>query len=119
VCLSAAGVFSALVPLKGAISARAVSRFSRLPCCDFVLEANQPASAQSADLQFSSRPETKKAAIKIAADILGHFLGHPVAELQVFPYFAPLMAVLEGFLGMMLGFAEGMFRIANCFAHCF
>jgi hypothetical protein len=60
----------------------------------------------------------KKAAIA-RRRISSHFLGHPVAELEVFPDFAALMTVLERLFGMMFGFAERMFRIANRFAHYF
>jgi hypothetical protein len=54
-----------------------------------------------------------------AAVISGHFLGHPVAQLEVFPDFAALVTILERLLGVMFGFAERMFLIANVFAHYF
>ena len=57
--------------------------------------------------------------MNIAAFILSHFFGEPISELKEFPYFAPFMAVLEGFFGMMLGFAERMLRIAYGFTHNF
>jgi hypothetical protein len=61
----------------------------------------------------------KKGGDKIAALGSSHFLGHPVAELEILPDLAPFVAVFEGFFGMMLRFTERMLRIANCFAHDF
>jgi hypothetical protein len=61
----------------------------------------------------------KKGGDKIAAVCSSHFLGHPVAELEILPNLAPLVAVFEGFFGMMLRFTERMLRITNRFAHDF
>jgi hypothetical protein len=61
----------------------------------------------------------EKSGDKIAAVNSSHFLGHPVAELQELPYLTPFVAVFQGFFGMMLGFAERMFLVANGFAHHF
>ena len=64
-------------------------------------------------------PEMKKAAMFIAARCSSHLLGQPVAEMQIFPYLAPFMAVFEGFFGVMLAFAKRVFGIANDFIQCF
>jgi hypothetical protein len=48
-------------------------------------------------LRLALTAGNEKGGDKIAAVSSSHFLGHPVAELQEFPYFTPLVAVLEGF----------------------
>jgi hypothetical protein len=70
-------------------------------------------------LGFPGQAGNEKGGDKIAAVFLSHFFSEPVADLQVLPYLAPFMAVLQGFFGMMLGFPEWMLRIANRFAHDF
>jgi hypothetical protein len=49
----------------------------------------------------------------------GRFFGHPVAKMQEFFDLATLVTVFERLLGVMFGFAERMFRIANGFADYF
>ena len=45
---------------------------------------------------------------------LGQFFSQPVAEENVFLDFPALVPVLSLFSGLMLRFAEWIFRIANC-----
>jgi hypothetical protein len=61
----------------------------------------------------------EKGGENFAAVYSRHFLGDPIAELQELPDLAPFMAILEGFLGMMLGFTKRMFRIPDGFTHYF
>jgi hypothetical protein len=67
----------------------------------------------------SARTARNETAALFAADILSHVLGHPVTQLEIFPDFAALMTILERLFGVMFGFAERMFLIANIFAHYF
>ena len=53
----------------------------------------------------------------LAAVISNRLLGQPVAELEIFSDFSPLVTILERLFGMMFSFTERMFGIANCFAH--
>ena len=58
----------------------------------------------------------------VCPGMLQGFLGQPVAEVEQFFYFTPLVAIFERFFGLMIRFAEGMFRIADSFTdglHCF
>ena len=47
------------------------------------------------------------------------FLGYPVAELEILPDFSPFVSIFEGLFGMVFGFTERMFGIANRFADYF
>ena len=90
------------------------------PNSEFRARVKIPPSAKIADALFSIRAAgNEKGGDDIAAVFSNHFFGQPVADLEVFPYFSPLMAVFEGLFGMMLSLAERMLWVANCFAHCF
>ena len=47
-------------------------------------------------------------------DLDGLF-GEPVGQLQIASNFAPLITMFHGFLGVTVGFSEGMFGISDCF----
>lgn len=48
-------------------------------------------------------------------EFLSGFLGQPVAEVEKFLDFAPLIAIFERLFGLVIRFAEGMFCITDSF----
>jgi hypothetical protein len=50
---------------------------------------------------------------KLDKSTLGHFLSQPIAKMDVFPDFPALVPMFSLFSGLMLRFAEWIFRVAN------
>jgi hypothetical protein len=81
--------------------------------------ATKPASAFLPIFLPATLAGNEKGGDKIAAVSSSCFLRQPIADLQELSYLASFVAVLEGFFGMMLGFAERMLGITDCFTHDF